>query len=319
MNKSLRSLLNLIGLILGGSIFLYQAYVVYQTTKEKGGLHIASPFFLLAAGSLAILVIGLQMFAWSQLMRGLGRQLPWLQICKGYSLSFLPRYIPGSVWGYLSRNEWLRHSYGIEYNVSNLGSLLEMLSILLASVLILGTYLVLNSTGFIKNILVVGLVGCPVVIGWVIKIIPRSLFNWRPIVQFLAPLKAMNLSLLNWYGILALYFLFWLSHGGIVFFVIAALGFQSTGGIAALSAMFSLAWLIGFFSIFVPSGLGVREIALADLLVISTGLFAGQAAAVALLSRMIALFGELLWLLIGVSIQFLGSRRQVVFIGKDNP
>jgi hypothetical protein len=212
----------------------------------------------------------------------------------------------------------LRRNYGVADGVSNLGSFLEMSSILLASILIIGAYSVFNSTGLVKSVLTVCLLVCPLGLWLAIKNIPRAFFDWGPLVKYSVHFQKAKISLLNWYRILAIYFLFWLFHGGIVFFVIEALGFQAEG-IVTLSAMFSIAWLIGFFSILVPSGLGVREIVLANLLVKSIGLLPGQASAAALLSRMIALLGELIWLLIGVLIQLSRPQPQVTLISKDNP
>src|SRR3972149_6374809 len=128
MVNSPRRLLHLIGLALGGLLFVYQILNVLPAVMENK-LHVSSPAFIGLALAIGVAAIGIQTIAWARLMRAFGIYLSWSQVLQGYTLSFLPRYIPGSVWGYLSRNEWLLQNHNVRYGISNRVSLLEVLSV----------------------------------------------------------------------------------------------------------------------------------------------------------------------------------------------
>ena len=63
---------------------------------------------------------------------------------RGYVLSFIPKYIPGTIWGYLSRSEWLKVKFNIEYHNSNIGSIYEIVVIFFSSFVIISIYLSLR-------------------------------------------------------------------------------------------------------------------------------------------------------------------------------
>jgi uncharacterized membrane protein YbhN (UPF0104 family) len=63
-----------------------------------------------------------------------------------------------------------------------------------------------------------------------------------------------------------------------------------------LVAAAAVGWSAGFLTVFVPAGFGVRELSLAYLLTVYSGMPAGDANLVAVLSRMIMIVAELLML-----------------------
>ena len=61
----------------------------------------------LAAVMLATLI---QIAAWQVIMAGMGIYVGRWHLAQGYMLPFLARYIPGSVWGYLGRSQWMNQN-----------------------------------------------------------------------------------------------------------------------------------------------------------------------------------------------------------------
>ena len=109
MRTSLRSRLYWLGLGIGLFFFVGQILRGYQVFSTLT-LDVSLLVRLSAAVLAGLVALGLQMAAWRYLMQDLGIKLTWRSIIGGYMLSFLPRYVPGSVWGYLSRSEWLKTS-----------------------------------------------------------------------------------------------------------------------------------------------------------------------------------------------------------------
>ncbi|WP_322509605.1 hypothetical protein, partial [Anaerolinea sp.] len=101
----------ILGLGIGLTIFLSQ---IYQSILSISTLSIRMDWGWIILGFLAMfLLIALQIFIWKQILNAMEIPLEYLQIAKGYTLSLIPRYIPGSVWGYLNRSEWLNEQYHV--------------------------------------------------------------------------------------------------------------------------------------------------------------------------------------------------------------
>jgi uncharacterized membrane protein YbhN (UPF0104 family) len=56
--------------------------------------------------------------------------------------------------------------------------------------------------------------------------------------------------------------------------------------------VYAVSWLVGFFVVFIPSGLGVRELTMSSLLVAVAGMSTGIASAAALAVRALLLITE---------------------------
>src|SRR5690349_17968445 len=89
-----------VGLVAGGLLLVYQV-VLAARALGPGGIRAEHPALLAAAFLVAVTTNGLLVGGWLLIMRQLGAALTWQQALAGYSLAFLPRYIPGSIWGYL--------------------------------------------------------------------------------------------------------------------------------------------------------------------------------------------------------------------------
>jgi glycosyltransferase 2 family protein len=223
-------------------------------------------------------------------------------VFQGYLLAFLPRYIPGLVWGYVSRNEWLARQSGISYTTSSVASLLEATTLLLTA----ATY---------------GLFVWGDIRYWGVLFVISGIAlwgNWHYIPRFIQQLNDKRWVVrvdqqqpqqLWWRGHV-LYFGFWAVHGTGLFLLGQAFIPLPFRDLLPTIAAASLAWAIGFLVFFVPAGLGVRETVLAALLVHFTTLSPTIATALALLSRLGIVIAELLLLLMGLLGQFVEKIRQ---------
>jgi len=300
---SWRKGLYVIGIALGSSLFAYQILLAYKTILQSS-VQISFPLALITAWGLTIIAIGLQMMIWARLMGGLGGQLSWRQTVKGYTLSFLPRYIPGSIWGYLSRSEWLYQNHQIDYAISYVGSLLEALALIIAGGLVIGSYYASISPGLTRAILISGVLSSPLLSWLIIKKGIKDMARWPLIKKMPIEQVSLRISFEEWLVILLFCSMLWSCYGVSILLILRALNISSSvGDILTSSAVFSIAWLTGFLALLLPAGLGLRELTLSKLMVIYLGLLEGPAALVSIISRLLMAGGELFWLAINLTLK----------------
>jgi len=295
-----RKILYSIGLTLGLALFLRQVWIGYLalSTRETVGLQIGYLFAGLVCYLLCYLI---QMAAWATIMRYLHAPLTAHQVLEGYLLSFLPRYIPGSVWGYFSRNEWLAQR-GVTYSTSTLASVLEVTSLLLTAGSVALVYL---ATGWLR-LTILPLLALALFLNWwaapqLLNRFGRGRWqvDWQ-INHFFPYLLLGN----------ALYLLFWVVYGAALLFTMQGIGGGGHLDIATGIFTASLAWTIGFLIIFVPTGLGVREASLVFLLAQYAAIPNWLASSAAVISRLSIIVAELIWLLAGLGLTIKGWRQR---------
>jgi hypothetical protein len=249
------------------------------------------------------------MVAWKILMRDLNVNLSWNSVLKGYLLSFLPRYIPGSIWGYLSRNEWLYQEYHVDYFISNIGSILELGTAILANSMIVFLYFFYSR---IPIWLFFILAPIFTVLFWrlfkaaVLLKKNKSNMFWKMILK-ISEVKTITLSLSTF-----LFLTTWMLYGIGLFLIQSSfepLDSLNLERITGFTGIYSLAWMVGFFIIFIPAGLGFRELALTNLLVTSQGFGNATANATAIISRISVMVAEIGWLILGFILLGISSRR----------
>ncbi len=143
--KTLRTVLFRLGILVGLALLAIQIFQAYQAFKSQV-IFINNYLPLCLAGILITISFLQQIAAWSLLMRSLNIRLPAHKARFIYALSFLARYIPGSIWGYISRSEWLFQNYQISYTASNYGSILEVALAACTGIFVIGVCMLLNST-----------------------------------------------------------------------------------------------------------------------------------------------------------------------------
>ena len=292
---SWRRLLFSVSLSVGLLLFLRQAWATYEEV-QRHDFRFFQPLYLLAALAMSLLIYGLQMLAWTMIMRYLGFSPSLRQTLEGYFLSFLPRYVPGSVWGYWSRSEWLERCCGVGYATSIFGSILEAWTLILTALSMAGTYLCTRSAGARRFALGAACAGLLSLACLVTPVLVTRLSKER--LHFDSKGHALH----AWLAAVALHMALWVAYGTSILLIGKAVA--PTPSVGLLQATFStgLSWLAGFVVIIVPTGIGVRELALSTLLPVHSNLLPWQANLVAIMSRFEIILAELAWLMIGLGI-----------------
>jgi hypothetical protein len=252
----------------------------------------------------AFLAGALQVVIWLVLVQGIGGHPGVAVALEGYFLSFLPRHVPGSVWGYVGRIEWFRRYAALPARTTSASSLLEILAI--------GS----GTTGFAALLFV----DSPVALRWVTVVLPgfaaasiawlaiRVGGRWLTTIQrrhdSIAE-RGVGIGPLPWFLAVAFVVVNWLIYGWCLLSLAMMLGYHTTRPpgdvLLAFSTAFSISWLAGFMAPLVPSGIGVREVALSSLLVTATGMSNSAATSAAILMRVVTSAAELAWVGYGLS------------------
>jgi uncharacterized membrane protein YbhN (UPF0104 family) len=293
-----RRRLLIFGLGLGVLLFTRQVWVSYGAIRQHD-LILIRPLLLLASLGAGILVYAAWMASWTLIMRHLGVRLAPRQVVQGFYLSFLPRYIPGTVWGYLTRSEWLEQAFGVPYSVSVMGSVLEALGLLLTGLFMVGAYFFTQTTGSVQIIVAAASAGL-LLLTWltvpgVAMRVNRLVRREKP-----APSRGGRRPSAAWSGAILLHLALWLAFGASLLFVAQSVAVIPSFNLLSSTFAASLSWIVGFLVIIVPTGLGVREVTLSTLLSAHAGFMPWQADVVAVISRFAIVLAELAWLLVGL-------------------
>lgn len=296
-----RSIAYTLGLIVGGSLFLWQLLIAAQALTAQV-VRVERLWLAGVAVGVLILGTGLQISGWILTMRELGARMSWREGVRGYVLPFLARYIPGMVWGYLSRSHWLETRYGTPATVANAGSIIEVLGLIAAAGLVMVVGGVMAATlpivlgGLLSILAVIAGLGLA---NWLAARSELALPGWlKTIVESLrSALAAVTagrvLRVVPWY--LGL----WLSYGVAVWLSLGIVADLTAWTLPVATYSFAAAWVIGFVVVILPAGLGLRESTLAGLLVLFASLSPAAAAVVAVFARAYILLAELTFVVIG--------------------
>ncbi len=306
--KANRRLLRHAGIAIGGLLLLWQTLNAVQVFFN-GGVHIAYPVFFLPALFLIALSYAVPIISWKIIMQGLGVTIPWKPLIRGYVLSSLPRYLPGSVWTYLSRGEWLLLDYQVSYPISTKGSILEIMIALFSSGLLGGTYFIIQANLMAPHWVIPVFLSLAVLSWALLKTKLKS--HWA--IRHLSSVTSDPIGHpLMWVKNLVLITSAMFSYGMALYLTYRALNFDSNPFafdiLFAFAAIFSTAWIIGFVVFFLPSGLGLREVALASLLTLNLGIPFESTSMVSILFRLAMIIAELFWVGIGLIFGWINTR-----------
>jgi uncharacterized membrane protein YbhN (UPF0104 family) len=295
--------LRVVGLILGLSLFGIQLINAVRKSLDLG----AQSFnwsYIICAFTVMMLIYYLQVRIWLSSMRIVGSKISIIEAVKGYWISFIPRYIPGSIWGYLGRSEWLFRDFGIPIGVTNLGSIFEVVVIVVGGLSIIFLTTPANSPLFVK----LAMSGATIALTGIVF---ARLSDW-PIVQKINSAQKLlafpidGLQIKHWFIGTAYSILNWILYGLVIMLCLLSMSpilpqpFWEL--IIKLVNAFSISWLIGFIIVIVPGGLGIREFVLSALLSTSLGLQVEVTTRIAIVVRVLTLFAEMIWIFIGLSL-----------------
>jgi hypothetical protein len=299
--SKLRKPLSRVGIVLGFGLLLYQIMLGWQAFEFKFVEEFNLWFILLSVGCVSIGILQ-QVFAWLFILRALGVNLPIWDGVAGYLLSFVGRYIPGSIWGYLGRGEWLWQQYQISFSLSNTASLLEVSLIVLTCLWVVGLSASIKTSTLALMCFVIATISI-CLLAWLFfrKTVGTSLGK-----KFLPTLSQGNCLHQPgiWLTIAGLLVINWLYYGLAVYFAGQSLGlwngvFHLDRWISLIN-QYALSWLGAFVALFLPSGLGLREFLLTRFLTVEGGLLMAQASALSVITRFLFTLAELFTVIIAL-------------------
>lgn len=202
---------------------------------------------LLLSFLLVLICYGITASVWWFQVKLLGERFTFRSALQSYFLSSLPRYVPGFIWGYWGR-AYLSERSGAKRStiVASIG--LEM-GLFIGTGLAVGLFYWLPVqegslvTGALTIVAALSLAVVILITGKKLK----SVRQW---------LRSLSVSFL----VALVYVGFWILYGLSVFVLVRAISPTESQDLALrVISGFALSWLAGFFAIFVPGGLGVRE------------------------------------------------------------
>ena len=299
----------LVGLIVGLILFTRQAWLSLVSLYEYK-IQVPWKAIFLSLG-MGVCFYLLQILSWILIMKRLKAPIGIVQALQGYTFSFLPRYIPGTIWGYWSRGQWLQKNLGISYKVSTLGSITEAVAFFITALIIVAIFgvniVIEKSTLMVSVAALIIIIFCLLILGSVVGTALNGTSRKRKQRQQHACVPKLKIAL-NWLPLLLPYTVFWILYG-ITVAVIAQI-ISPLDRLATTVACAALAWVVGFIVVIIPSGLGIREMTLATLLSITIGLPPVQSNLVAVIFRMVNIFAEFVCLLIGLLVYALCRYRK---------
>lgn len=292
-----RRIIRVFGSIIGFSVLAYLIFNALIELRQMPGPIIFHPVFFFLAFSFTLLAYLMQMINYHWMAASLGGNTKICRILIGYSYSFLHKYIPGSMWGYFSRAEWYDREASMSATHSLGASVLEIIITLSTGVSIWLVYY-LSSRG-LNTIFLVMIILVPFVVFLPINLMMSLLQGSKRAERFVTSLQPIPVS--KWIFITANSYLQWVVFGfGLsMIFRVFSLEFSLTfKGITDLVYSFARAWVTGFLTVFVPTGLGVREVVLKELLSTATKIGSAKAVLISTTYRLVTIGAELGWILL---------------------
>lgn len=289
-----------VGIWIGLALFIWQLFQsVEKLINSKLIIHSYLPILIILFSGLAFNF--LQMVNWTLILRGLSIFIPLKDTLKYFPRTFLPRYIPGSIWGYLSRGEWLVTNFNTDHKMNIFSSVLEVLIPFSAALFLLSGYLSKVNFGLYLFFASFSIFAMWYLFDFVRKQLPG---------HFSFSAQKYHFPLQRWLLGNLIFSINWVLMGLMTMGLIAIFSEEadlpslwSLGNLWKTTLVFCAAWFGGFLVLFVPAGMGVREVLFRLLLVQFMGIPSETALIVAVSSRFVSLLSEGVWLLVGMLIE----------------
>lgn len=245
-------------ILMAATVFFFVGTVIWRNWQEIRNADLDLRPGLLA---LSVLLLGGYFFGrsllWFHLTRQTGVAIPFGESVAAWFYSQLGKYLPGKVFLYLGRLYYYRRR-DRSVAVVSMTFLVETLATLSAAVVTVLVALLTLDVGDVdawRPVLLAALVGLAIMLN------PRFLNAALAVALrlFRRPPQRVDLTAAQSYSFVLLYVANWLIFGVAFAVFINSIVSISFGYVVYLAGSFSLASLAGMFSVFVPSGLGVRE------------------------------------------------------------
>ena len=270
---------------------LWGNWIALQAYSWKVNPSLALFSFASLTGSLFCLPWGLR-----EVLALLGFRLPYWRVSKILFTSLMAKYLPGGWWAFVGKAFFYRQE-GLSLSQASVAVLIETLQVVTSAIFLFSLLFSLSSSvvwGVPKFFFVILGALClasihPLFFNVFLRLAEKILK--KSLISFDYPFRKIAYPFL-------IFFLFWVGMGT-SFWVLARsiLGIEISL-LPRMASAFALSWILGFLTFITPGGLGVREGSLTLLLQPDIPLYA--AAALALLSRIWWVGGEILALILSV-------------------
>ncbi len=264
---------------------------VRAALDKLAGWEVAGAFGCALAG------LGCMMLAWRALLADLGSPLPLPVATRVMFVGQLGKYVPGAVWAVAAQVE-LARDYGVPRRRSGTASLVAMAVTLVAGLIAAGVMLPLVSGHAARQY------------WWVLALTPLAAACLYPrLIKYALDLVLKvarrppleePVSGAGMARALAWTTLGWLFYGAHAWLLISEFAGRSGHVFELALGGYALAWAVGFLIIFVPGGIGPRELAL--IAVLAPVIPSASALVVALASRVVMTAGDLAWAGVGLAV-----------------
>jgi hypothetical protein len=282
----------LLAILLAAASLFFLGYALYANREliREGEWHfngwILALAFLIYPAGYAPLVL-----SWVTIMGMLDAPLNSWTHTRLYSLSNLPKRIPGPMW-YIGSRTMLYKAQGVPHSRTLIGTALETVGLILAGLVTYVAFVAVSPLAADLRLLTPGVIAALAVVlliwhvSWVNRLIhwlaSRSGGDWNLILTRRQLITLMSGYAVAWIG------------GGIVLYVLTR-GVVSTplSEIPFFVGCWAGAGVVSVVAQFVVGNMGLRELALATLL--STTLPIPTAVLISILFRVLLMVGEFLW------------------------
>jgi glycosyltransferase 2 family protein len=249
------------------------------------------------AFAMAIIYRVVNAYGWAIVLRSLGANAKSVAAIRVWLLAESSRWLPGSVWGYVSRAS-LANSIGVTTSIAVASMLVEILLVIAAAglVAIVGCYyfwdqLIHNIHAWSNGLSFLIAVGClaACITAFLLK---RRMISkkFRGVLSKLTMLQEMQLHYKTIWLAFAFFVMMNVFNGGISWIVSLSVSESQRVPVLAIVCATAAAWLVGFFAIFSPGGLVVRETAFAAMLLVWMPY--SESIAIAILARLLQFGAE---------------------------
>jgi uncharacterized membrane protein YbhN (UPF0104 family) len=279
-------------LIRGGLAALVLVFIVLAVHSQ--GPEIADALSRLDAGTVALAFAAVlagviaNALSWRAVLAGLGSRLSVVVAGRVYLLAQLGKYLPGSLWPVLAQTE-LGRDQGVPRARSAVAAFAALMIGLVVGSVVAVVTLLLSSASTVWTYWYIGLVpvtGIVLLSPPVLRRVLQLAFRMtrRPAAEASicgGPLLASA----GWSLVM------WVCFGVHAWLIARDLGGGDDQLLLLATGAYAVAWVVGFLIVFLPAGAGAREAAL--VLVLGPLLGNGKALALALVSRILMLVGDL--------------------------
>lgn len=312
LNKSLK----IIGYVITFASVLYIAWHGYKNWNRITSIFSFKntwPAILYSALFYTFLFL-LIAFAWKKIINSLNGKISFKDSFTIYGKSNISKYIPGNVFHFIGRG-LMSKGVGIATNVILNGIFLETLLLVIATGVIAVPSLIIYGTEKIsflstdRLIFIVALITILLIIVAVcVKFMP-SLKNWLIKRNLLVDTEKINFKTLaiSSTGVILIYFFYYGSVSLILFYLSNYFWSLQLHQYFIFLGAYSLGWLLGFITPGAPGGLGVREAVITGFLTPPLG--APRALVIALVFRLITIFGDFLFFLVAYLVSLANSSK----------